>query len=317
MRRPRSRLFHTAFLPVVACCSCDIGPSSTPGGGALVGRVASDGSSTVFPIAQAMAEEFHAVHGGVGLSVGVSGTSGGLRRLCNGDLDIANASRPILEAERRMCEEHGIQAMSFTVAVDGLSLVVNRANEFVTCLTLDELRRIWEPRSTVTLWSDVRAEFPSREVELYGPGTSSGTFDHFTAAIVGRAGSSRADYQASEDDNVLVQGVSGDRYALGYLGYAYYAENADKLKLVALDSGRGCRVPSRETIEDGTYAPLSRPLFMYVARADLKRPEVGAYVRFVLDNASELVAATGYLPLTSRHYVDEALRLDAFHGPTK
>jgi phosphate transport system substrate-binding protein len=190
-------------------------------------------------------------------------------------------------------------------------VAVNPQNDFVECLTVEELRRVWEPRSTVRTWRDVRAEFPAEPIALYGPGTDSGTFDYFTEAVVGEAKASRADFQASEDDNILVQGVSGDRYALGYFGYAYYAENAERLRLVAVDGGGGCVEPSDETIADGSYTPLSRPLFMYVSRTAAARPAVRAFIDFMLDHAPELVPSTGYHPLDGARYEEVRAEFDA------
>ena len=188
------------------------------------------------------------------------------------------------------------------MAWDGLSVIVNPANDFVQCLTVEELRRIWAPDGGVSTWSDVRAAWPDEEIRLYGPGTDSGTFDYFTETVLGESGASRPDFQASEDDNILVQGVAGDRYALGYFGYAYYAENQERLKLLEIDGGAGCVAPSDVTIEDGTYAPLARPLFVYVKHSALQRPEVRAYVDFMLSEAAMLVPATGYHALSEAQY---------------
>lgn len=277
------------------------------GGGAdtedeLSGSVQIDGSSTVFPIAEAVAEEFQAAHPRTRVTVGVSGSGGGFERFCAGETDISNASRPIADSEVETCREAGIEFTELAVAWDGLSVIVNPENDFARCLTVEELRRIWSPDTDVTTWQDVRPEWPGEEIRLYGPGTDSGTFDYFTEVIVGESGASRPDFQASEDDNILVQGVSGDRHALGYFGYAFYAENAERLKLVEVDGGAGCVAPSDETIEDGTYAPLARPLFVYVKHAALGRPEVRAYVEFMLREAADLVPATGYHALSAAEY---------------
>jgi len=275
----------------------------------LSGSVVIDGSSTVFPVAEAVGEEFQLANPNVRVTVGFSGTGGGFERFCNGETDVSNASRPIDEEERAACAANGIEFTELSVAWDGLSVVVNPANDFATCLTTDELRRIWQPNSTVRTWRDVRAEWPGEAIRLYGPGTDSGTFDYFTEVINGETGASRPDYQASEDDNILVQGVSGDRYALAYFGYAYYTHSADNLKLVAIDSGAGCVLPSDATIEDGTYAPLSRPLFMYVKHAALARPEVRAYVDFLLSEGPALVPSTGYHALSADQYMEGAARI--------
>jgi phosphate transport system substrate-binding protein len=270
----------------------------------LTGAVSIDGSSTVFPIAEAVAEEFQIANPDVRVTVGFSGSGGGFKRFCAGETDVSDASRPINEQETATCAAAGIDFTEVTVAWDGLSVIVNPANDFVTCLTTQELRRIWEPGSTVSTWSDVRPEWPDEEINLYGPGTDSGTFDYFTETINGESGASRPDFQASEDDNILVQGVAGDEYALGYFGYAYYVENSDRLKLVQVDGGTGCVAPSDETIADGTYAPLSRPLFVYVKHDALMRPEVYAYITFLLEEAPTLVPTTGYHALSQAEYDD-------------
>ncbi|MEQ9569110.1 MAG: PstS family phosphate ABC transporter substrate-binding protein [Longimicrobiales bacterium] len=302
----------TCALLFAACGGGEPGDSAA--GETLAGEVLIDGSSTVFPIAEAIAEEFQINHPRVRVSVGFSGSGGGFERFCNDELDITNASRPIKDSEREACAEAGIEFTELPVAWDGLSVIANPANDFVQCLTTDELNRIWEPESRVTTWRDVRAEWPAEEIDLYGPGTDSGTFDYFTETVNGESGASRADYQASEDDNILVQGVAGDRYALGYLGYAYYAENADKLKIVGVDGGEGCVTPSDETIADASYTPLSRPLFIYVKHAALARPEVQAYVEFLVENAQDVVPATGYHALTPAEYAEDMAKLAAVTG---
>ncbi len=271
----------------------------------LSGTVRIDGSSTVYPVTEAMVEEFQIANRNVRVTVGVSGTGGGFKKFCAGETDISDASRPIKERELETCRANGIEPVEITVAYDGLSIVVNPENDFAACMTVEELKRIWEPGSQIERWSQVRAEWPNEEIKLYGPGTDSGTFDYFTAAIVGEEDASRADFTASEDDAVLVQGVAGDRYALGYFGYAYYAENADKLKVVAVDGGNGCVEPTPETVQSGEYTPLSRPLFIYVNRSALEaKPEVKAFLRFYLENAGELVPQVGYVPLSPERYVE-------------
>lgn len=277
----------------------------------LTGEVIIDGSSTVFPIAEAIAEEFQIAHPRARVSVGFSGSGGGFERFCNDELDITNASRPIKDSEMEDCAAAGIEFTELTVAWDGLSVIANPENEFLQCITVAELRAIWEPGSRVSTWRDVRSEWPAEEIDLYGPGTDSGTFDYFTETVNGESGASRPDYQASEDDNILVQGVAGEHYALGYLGYAYFTENTDKLKLVAVDGGSGCVAPSDETIADGSYAPLSRPLFIYVKHAALARPEVRTYVEFLIENAEDVVPATGYHALSAAEYADDLARLRA------
>lgn len=271
-------------------------------GGGLSGTILIDGSSTVFPITQAVAEEFRKDHRDVQIPVGVSGTGGGFKRFVTGETAISDASRPIKASEAETARKNGVEYIELPVAYDGLSIVVSKSNTFVECLTTAELGKIWEPGSTVNNWRQVRDGFPDQKITLYGPGTDSGTFDYFTEAINGKEDASRADYTASEDDNVLVLGVAGDKNSLGYFGYAYYAENTDKLKVVAVDGGKGCIEPSEKTINDGSYAPLSRPIFIYVNRKDLARPEVREFVRFYLENAPGLVAEVGYVPLPPAEY---------------
>jgi phosphate transport system substrate-binding protein len=290
----------TAVLTVALAACGGSGGDAIPS--AISGAVAIDGSSTVFPIAEAVAEEFQIANPNVRVTVGFSGSGGGFERFCGGETDISNASRPINQREVAACGAAGIEFTELSVAWDGLSVIVNPANDFLTCLTTAELRRIWEPGSSVQTWADVRAGWPAESIRLYGPGTDSGTFDYFTETINGESGASRPDFQASEDDNILVQGVAGDRYALGYFGYAYYAENAGRLKLVQVDGGSGCVAPSDATIADGSYAPLSRPLYVYVKHSALMRPEVLAYVSFMLEEADALVPSTGYHALTANEY---------------
>ncbi|HSW28138.1 MAG TPA: PstS family phosphate ABC transporter substrate-binding protein [Longimicrobiales bacterium] len=304
-----------AALLVTACGGGQPGDSAADAA-ALGGEVLIDGSSTVFPIAEAIAEEFQIANAGVRVSVGFSGTGGGFKRFCAGETDLSNASRPIKDSEREACAAAGIEFTELPVAWDGLSIIANPANDFVQCLTVDELRKIWEPNSKVKTWRDVRGEWPAEEVKLYGPGTDSGTFDYFTEAIMGEVGASRPDYQASEDDNILVQGVTGDLHSLGYFGFAYVAENAGRLKLVAVDGGGGCVTPSDATIADGTYTPLSRPLYVYVSHAALARPEVMAYVEFLVQNAQAVVPTTGYHALTPDEYAADLAKLIAVAGGT-
>ena len=276
----------------------------------LSGTVEVDGSSTVFPISEAMAEEFGKEARDVRVTVGVSGPGGGFKRFCSGETDINDASRPIRDSEAQACGDAGVEWTELKIAFDGLSVLVNPDNDFVDCLTVEELKRVWEPDSRMKSWNGVRPEFPDQHLSLYGPGTDSGTFDYFTEAIVGKEDASRSDYTASEDDNTLVQGVAGDKGALGYFGFAYYEENSDKLKLVAVDGGSGCVLPSAETIRNGTYAPLSRPLFLYVKKAALQRPEVASFLRFYLENASLLVEDVGYVPLPDADYQEGLTALE-------
>lgn len=276
--------------------------STTEGNANLSGSIAVDGSSTVFPISEAVAEEFQKVYPNVRVTVGISGTGGGFKKFLNKEIDISDASRPIKPSEQELADKNGIQYIELPVAFDGLSVLVNPQNDWVDYLTVDELKKIWQPGSTVKRWSDIRPNWPNEEIKLYGPGHDSGTFDYFTEAINGEEGAARSDFMASEDDNVLVTGIAGDRYALGFFGYAYYEENADKLKLVPIDDGSGPVAPSAETIMNGTYKPLSRPIFIYV-RADVTaRPEIQEFIRFYLTKAKDLVREVGYIPLTDELY---------------
>lgn len=300
-----------ATLAVNAC-----GEGGAPAVAGLTGSVEIDGSSTVYPITEAVAEEFMlAVGRGVQVTVGVSGTGGGFKRFCAGETAISNASRPIKASEREACEAAGIRYLELPVAYDGIAVVANPSNDFVECLTVEELRRIWQPGSLVRRWSDVRPGLPATEIRLYGPGTDSGTFDYFTGEVVGEEGASRPDYTASENDNVLVQGVSGDPGALGYFGFAYYEESADQLKLLGVDNGEGCVQPTVDAIRTGRYAPLSRQVFIYVNEAALARPEVAAFVRFYLEHAGVLAREVGYVPLEPSMYRDGLQKVERAPAP--
>lgn len=294
-------LLGVLTLTAVAAGSMACG-GEAGGDGGLSGMVAIDGSSTVFPISEAMAEEFQIANRGVRVTVGISGTGGGFKKFCGGETDISDASRPIKDSERELCAENGIEPIELTVAWDGITVVVNPSNQWAACMTVDELKRVWQPGSSIRKWNELRADWPDMEVKLYGPDTDSGSFDYFTEAIVGEEDASRSDYTASADDNVLVIGVEGDEGALGYFGFAYYEESSDKLSAVAIDNGNGCVNPSRESIKSGEYAPLSRPMFIYVRRDALERPEVRAFVDFYLTNATALVPEAGYVPLGDADY---------------
>ncbi len=258
-----------------------------------------DGSSTVYPITEAVAEEFRKSQPTVRVTVGFSGTGGGMKKFISGDIDICDASRAIKQSEREACQKAGVEYVQLEVAFDGLAVIVHPENDWCDGLTVAQLKELWRPESAVKKWSDLNPDWPAEEIKLYGPGTDSGTFDYFTEAIVGEGGASRADYTASEDDNVLVTGVKEDKYALGYFGYAYYAENKDKLKLLAIDGGKGFVKPSEATVRDGTYTPLSRPLYIYVRQSSLRRPEVTQFVRFYLDNVEHLAREVGYVPISA------------------
>ena len=270
----------------------------------LEGTVEIDGSSTVYPISEAVAEEFNKIYPDVRVNVGVSGTGGGFKRFNIGETDISDASRPIKDPkETSVAAENGINYVELRLGTDGLSVVVSPENDFVDCLTTDELKAIWEPGSTMDNWSEVRAGFPDQKMRLYGPDTDSGTFDYFTEEIMGEAQLSRADYTASADDNVLVQGIAGDKGSLGYFGYAYYQENTEKLKLVAVDSGSGCVKPSPTTIPSGEYSPLSRPLFIYVNTDSYNnKPAVKELVDFYMINGPKLTNEVGYVASDSSVY---------------
>lgn len=283
--------------------------SSTVFAERLTGTVALDGSSTVFPISEAVAEEFGSVQPRVRVTVGISGTGGGFKKFLAGETDINDASRPIKAKELKEAVEQNIGFLEIPVAYDGLSVVVNKNNTWVDYLTVAELNKIWQTGSTVKNWSDVRPSWPNSPVRLYGPGTDSGTFDYFTETINGKSGASRPDYTASEDDNALVQGISGDLAGLGYFGFAYYEANKDRLKIVPIDGGKGPIVPSMATINNGSYAPLSRPIFIYIREKALDRPEVKAFVEFYIDNAPALSSEVGYVPLPTYVYENALKRI--------
>jgi phosphate transport system substrate-binding protein len=267
--------------------------------------IAIDGSSTVYPITEAMAEEFQKIQK-VKVTVGESGTGGGFKKFCRGETDISDASRPIAQKEMDACKEAGIQYIELPIAYDALTVVVNSKNDWVKSLSVDELKSIWKPGSTVKSWKQVNSTYPDKALGLFGPGTASGTFDYFTEAVNGKAKASRTDYTPSEDDNVLVQGVSGNVGGMAYFGYAYYEANKDKLRAIPIiaKDGAPAVMPSAAAVKDGTYQPLSRPLFIYVnATAAAFKPEVKAFVNFYLDNAPKLVTEVGYVELPTEDYV--------------
>jgi phosphate transport system substrate-binding protein len=271
-----------------------------------------DGSSTVFPVTEAVAEEFQkAKKGKVKVTVGIAGTGGGFKKFCRGEIDISDASRPILKQEMEACKASGIEFFELPIAYDALTVIVNPKNDWVKALTVPDLKKMWEPsaQGKVTNWNQVRSEWPNQPLKLFGPGADSGTFDYFTEAIVGKAKSSRGDFTASEDDNVLVQGVANDRNALGYFGFAYYVENQKKLKGVPIDGGKGPVAPSAKTVEDGTYQPLSRPIFIYVSKKSLDKPEVKEFVEFYLKNGPSLVKQVKYVALPPNAYTINAEHL--------
>jgi phosphate transport system substrate-binding protein len=269
----------------------------------LAGDIEVDGSSTVGPLVQLAAEEFNAEHPDVNVTVGISGTGGGFERFCVGETDISNASRPIHDdepTEAPACQENGIDYTELQVATDALTVVVSPENDWATCLTVEQLNTMWAPEAegTVTNWNQVDPSFPDQELVLGGAGTDSGTFDYFTDAINGEEGASRADYNATEDDNITVELVASDKGALGYFGYSYFEQNQDRLKAVEIDSGSGCVAPSAESAQDGSYTPLARPLFVYVKNESLAKPEVAEFVKYLLDNNATLAEGALFIPLT-------------------
>lgn len=277
--------------------------TSTTGGttsAELSGDIVIDGSSTVFPIAEAVAEEFKLANPKTNPTVSESGTGGGFKKFCAGETDISNASRPIKAEELQACKDNGIEFIEIPVGYDGLSVVVNPKNTWVDSLTVDELKKIWNKDSKITNWKDVRAGFPDKAMKLYGPGTDSGTFDYFTEEVNGEKGNSRKDYTPSEDDNTLVQGVAGDEGGMAYFGFAYYTKNTDKLKVVKVDGGKGPIEPTHETIKSLEYSPLSRPEFVYVAVKSADKPQVKAFVEMLLSaDGAKLVEEVGYVALPS------------------
>jgi phosphate transport system substrate-binding protein len=292
----------------VAAAAC--GGGGTPGEANLSSAavVQVDGSSTVYPITEAVAEEFRRATK-ARVTVGISGTGGGFQKFCRDEIDVADASRPIAAAEVAACGQTKVEYVELPIAYDGLAIVVNPKNTYAASMTTAELKKLWEPaaQGQIKRWNQVRDGWPDSEIHLFGAGVDSGTFDYFTEVIVGKAKASRGDYTSSEDDNVIVQGVSGDEFALGYFGFAYYEENKNKLKLVAVDdgdesNGAGAILPSPETVGNGTYRPLSRPIFIYPKVKSLDRAEVKSFVEFYLKQGIPLVRDVGYIPLTDKEY---------------
>lgn len=275
--------------------------------------VSIDGSSTVFLISAAVAESFNEQHADVKVVVSLSGTGGGFKKLAAGEIDICGASRPITDAEAKACAAGGIELLELQVAFDGLAVVVNPQNDWIDAITVEQLKAIWRPEATgaVDFWNQINPKWPAVPLKLYGPGDDSGTFDYFTKVINGEEKISRRDYQASENDNALVIGVAGDKGALGYFGLAYYLENKDKLKLLSVDAGEGPKFPTPETVRDGSYAPLSRPLFIYVRTSSLLNPGVVEFVRYYLKQAGEAAPAVGYVPVSDEIAQESRERLEA------
>jgi phosphate transport system substrate-binding protein len=285
---------------LAAACGGGNNDGETTGGGGtqLSGTINIDGSSTVAPLSEAAAELFQEQNGGVRVTVGTSGTGGGFEKFCAGETDISDASRAIEDDEKQACESKGIKYEEVQVANDGLSVVVNNENTWANCLTTAQLKAIWDKGSKVNNWNQVDPSFPNEPLKLFGAGTDSGTFDYFTNAINGEEGRSRSDYSATEDDNVTVTGVSGTKGGLGYFGLSYLQENEGKIKGVQVDGGSGCVAPSTETVQDGSYTPLSRPLFIYPSDKSLERPEVKAFLDFYVNNYQKIAEEALFVPLT-------------------
>ena len=298
---------------LLAACGGDGGGGGEPGSG-LSGDIRIDGSSTVTPLIALAAEDFQAGNSGVRVTVGTSGTGGGFEKFCNGETDISMASRAIKDSETQACAAKGIQPLELIVANDGLSVVVNPDNDWAECLTVAQLAAMWEPGSRVSNWNQLDPSFPSQPLELFGAGSDSGTFDYFTAAVNGEEGATRTDYNPSEDDNVTVTGVAGDKGALGYFGLSYLLENEGKVKGVAIDGGSGCVAPSTDTVQAGTYTPLSRPLFVYVKAASAQRPEVQAFARYYFDNQESITDEALFVPLTDEQVGKARQELAAITG---
>ena len=308
-----STILRRAALPAVLVLTLGLsacGGSNEPGSeGDVSGEVLADGSSTVQPLTAAAGELFAEEEPGVNVSVGTAGTGGGFEVFCQGKTDISNASRPIEDEEAALCDKAGVEYTELQVATDALTVVVSAENDFITCLTTDELKTLWEPAAEgkITTWDQVNPDFPAEEISLFGAGTDSGTFDYFTDAINGEEGASRTDYNATEDDNVTVTGVSGSPTAIGYFGFSYFQENSDKLKAVEVDSGDGCVAPSPESAQDGTYTPLARPLFIYVNnKSAADKPYVKAFVDFYAEQNADIVAAAKFIPLNEEQSTELA-----------
>jgi phosphate transport system substrate-binding protein len=301
----RSKLLALAGVAVIGAVVAGCGTTdSTAGGeggapvGGAGGTITVDGSSTVGPYVTIASEDFTTAGAKTQVTVGISGTGGGFERFCKGETDISNASRSIKDEEKAVCTSGGVDYAELQIANDGIAVVANNDNDWATCLTTAQLKKIWEPKSTVTTWKDVDPTFPDEQIKLFGPGTDSGTFDFFTKAINGEEDASRTDYQPSENDNVTVEGVAGEKGGLGYFGLSYFEQNKSKLKDVAVDGGKGCITPSSTTVQDASYAPLSRPLFVYVKKSSYARQEVKDFVKYMIDNEAKIAEEALFVPLT-------------------
>lgn len=313
MPRLSTSLRGVCLAVVVSFVASSCGAADRSG---LTGTILIDGSSTVAPLMILLAEDFQVANNGVRVTVGTSGTGGGFEKFCTGEIDIANASREIKDSEKEQCEKNGISFLEVIIANDALSIAVNKKNNWISCLTIDQLAQIWSPESEnkVNKWKDVDPSFPSRKLNLFGAGTDSGTFDYFTKAVNGEEGASRTDYNPSEDDNVTVKGVEGDVGALGYFGFSYLEENQSKIKAVEIDGGKGCVSPSLEHVQDGTYTPLARPLFTYVSLESAKRLEIKKFFEFVNANLDALTEEALFIPLNGDQKKIELKNLEAIAG---
>ena len=309
MHRASAALVAIAASVTLVACGGG-GQQQGQGGGQVAGPVLIDGSSTVETLSSAAAELYQGENPDVNVTVGTSGTGGGFQKFCNGETDISNASRPISDSERQQCQANGIAFEELQVANDALTVVVNPANTWANCLTVEQLRTMWAPGSQVRSWNQVDPSFPAEPLGLFGAGADSGTFDYFTDEIVGEEGSSRTDYSPSENDNVTVQGVTGAPGALGYFGFSYFEENQQRLKAMQVDGGQGCVAPSAQTVQDGTYTPLGRPLFIYASDAGLRKPQVQSFLEFYLQRNDEIVQAAQFVPMTDQQKQDSTAKLD-------
>lgn len=298
---------------VASCSGTNKSGDGEGAGNALSGNVLIDGSSTVYPLSEAVAEEFRAVAPEVRVTIGSSGTGAGFKKFARNETDISDASRAIKDIEKKTLKDAGIDYTEITVAYDGLAVFTNKANDWISSITVDQLKMIWEPAAEgkITRWNQINSNWPDEEIHLYGPSTAHGTYDYFTEEIVGESGASRGDYTAAADYNALIQGVSTDKYALGYVALAYVTENADKLNLLGVDNGNGPVIPNDVTVANGTYSPLSRPLFIYVKNSSLAKPEVKTFVDYYLKNAAKLSEDVGYIALPQKMYTDQLARFDS------
>lgn len=306
LKRITALALSIALAASLAACGtkADQGSSSDK----LGGKIVIDGSSTVYPITMAVAEEFKNEQPDVEVSVAMSGTGGGMKKFVTGEIDICDASRGIKQEEIDQAKANGIDYVELEIAYDGISVVINKDNTWIDSITVDELNKIWAKDSKIKTWKEVNPNWPDEPLKLYGPGTDSGTFEFFTEKINKVAKESRTDYTPSEDDNVLVQGIAGDKAAMGYFGFAYYEENTDKLKVLKIDDGKGPVEPTAQTIKDKTYSPLSRPLFIYINKAKMDQPQVKAFVKYYIDNAAVLSEEVGYVPLDSYDAIKEKIK---------